>query len=81
MSHLVEELMEQCGVAVDQATLQRWAVKYSPLLEEALHRRKRPAWVSWSMDETYMRDSKSGTVSRIASCAYCSHLLMLAPHH
>ncbi len=24
------------------ATIQRWVVKYSPLLEEALHRRKRP---------------------------------------
>jgi transposase-like protein len=36
----VEELMEERGVPVDHATLQRWVVKYSPLLEEALHRHK-----------------------------------------
>jgi transposase-like protein len=29
----VEELMEERGVAVDHATLQRWVVKYSPQLE------------------------------------------------
>src|SRR3989440_2722897 len=51
----VEELMEERGVAVDHATIQRWVVKYSPLLEEAFHRRKRPVWVSWRMDETYIK--------------------------
>ena len=51
----VEELMEERGVSVDHATIQRWVVKYSPLLEEAFHRRKRPVWVSWRMDETYMK--------------------------
>ena len=51
----VEELMEERGVAVDHATVQRWVVKYSPLLEEAFHRRKRPVWVSWRLDETYIR--------------------------
>ena len=34
---------------------QRWVVKYSPLLEAAFHRRKRPVWVSWRMDETYIK--------------------------
>ncbi len=51
----VEELMEERGVPVDHATIQRWVVKYSPQLEEAFHRRKRPVWVSWRMDETYIR--------------------------
>jgi putative transposase len=51
----VEELMAERGVAVDHATIQRWVVKYSPLLEAAFHRRKRPVWVSWRMDETYIR--------------------------
>ena len=40
---------------IDHATIQRWVVKYSPLLEEAFHRRKRPVWVSWRMDETYIK--------------------------
>jgi putative transposase len=30
-------------------------VKYSPQLEEAFHRRKRPVWISWRLDETYIR--------------------------
>src|SRR4029453_12270520 len=51
----VEELMEERGVPVDHATIQRWVVKYSPQLEDAFHRRKRPVWVSWRMDETYIR--------------------------
>src|SRR6266480_2386600 len=51
----VEELMEERGVELDHATINRWVIKYSPLLEEALHRRKRPVYVSWRMDETYIR--------------------------
>src|SRR2546426_1069003 len=51
----VEELMEERGVPIDHATIQRWVVKYSPLLEEAFHRRKRSVWVSWRMDETYIK--------------------------
>ena len=51
----VEELMQERGVSVDHATVNRWVIKYSPPLEEAFHRRKRPVWVSWRMDETYIR--------------------------
>ena len=35
--------------------IHRWVIKYSPQLEEAFHRRKRPVWVSWRMDETYIK--------------------------
>jgi putative transposase len=51
----VEELMLERGVHVDHSTINRWVVKYSPLLEEAFHRRKRPAWVRWRLDETSIR--------------------------
>jgi len=51
----VEELMEERGVELDHATIGRWVIKYRPLLEEAFHRRKRPVWVSWRMDETYIK--------------------------
>ena len=47
--------MEERGVPIDHATIQRWVVKYSPQREEAFHRRKRPVWVSWRMDETYIK--------------------------
>ena len=48
----VEELMEERGVEVDHSTINRWVIKYSPQLEEAFHRHKRPVWVSGRMDET-----------------------------
>ncbi|HZC03091.1 MAG TPA: IS6 family transposase [Gammaproteobacteria bacterium] len=51
----VEELMEERGVTVDHSTINRWVITYSPPLEEAFHRRKRPVWVSWRLDETYIR--------------------------
>ena len=51
----VEELMLERGVHVDHSTVNRWVIKYSPHLEEAFHRRKRPVWVSWRMDETYVK--------------------------
>jgi putative transposase len=51
----VEELMEERGIHVDHSTINRWVIKYSPQLEEAFHRRRRPVWVSWQMDETYIR--------------------------
>jgi putative transposase len=54
-SRQVEELMAERGVELDHATIHRWVIKYSPLLEEAFYRRKRPVWGSWRMDETYIK--------------------------
>jgi transposase-like protein len=51
----VEELMAERGVSVDHATINRWVIKYSPQLEEVFHRRKRSVWVSWRLDETYIK--------------------------
>lgn len=51
----VEALMEERGVEVDHSTMNRWVIKYSPQLEEAFHRRTRRVWVSWRMDETYIK--------------------------
>jgi transposase-like protein len=58
----VEDLMHERGVPVDHATIQRWVVKYSPQLEAAFHRRKRPVWVSWRLDETYIRVKGEGGI-------------------
>ena len=33
------------GVLVDHATVNRWVLQYSPQLEAAFHRRKRPVWL------------------------------------
>ena len=51
----VEELMRERGVPVDHSTVNRWVLKYSPPLEAVFHHHKRPVWVSWQMDETYIR--------------------------
>jgi putative transposase len=51
----MEELMQERGVSADHSTVNRWVVKYSPQLEEVFHRRKRPVWLSWRMDETYIK--------------------------
>jgi transposase-like protein len=45
-SRPVEELTQERGVSVDHATIHRWVLKYSPQLEQAFHRRKRPVWIS-----------------------------------
>src|SRR6266550_5103207 len=51
----LEELMQERGVSVYHATIHRWVLKYTPLLEEAFHRRKRSVGRSWRMDETYIK--------------------------
>ncbi|MEO8629685.1 MAG: DDE-type integrase/transposase/recombinase, partial [Betaproteobacteria bacterium] len=35
-------------------SLNRWVIKYTPLLEMAFRQRKRPVGTSWRMDETYI---------------------------
>ena len=40
---------------LNHSTIDRWLLKYSPHLEEALHPQKRPACVSWRMDEPYFK--------------------------
>ena len=47
--------MQERGVSVDHATINRGVLKYNPQLEEAFHRRKRPVWLSWRMDEMHIK--------------------------
>jgi transposase-like protein len=51
----LEEMMEEHGVEVDHATLNRWVLKFVPLLDQEFRARKRPVGPSWRMDETYVR--------------------------
>jgi putative transposase len=51
----LEEILAERGVLVDHATLNRWVVKYSPLIADQAHRRKSPTNSSWRMDETYIK--------------------------
>jgi transposase-like protein len=51
----LEEMMEERGVSVDHSSLNRWVLKYVPLLDKAFRARKRQVGGSWRMDETYVR--------------------------
>jgi putative transposase len=51
----VEELLQERGISVDHATVQRWVVKYAPLLERKLRAIQKPTLKSWRMDETYIK--------------------------
>jgi transposase-like protein len=51
----LEEMMEERGVEVDHSTLNRWVVKYVPLLDQQFRARKRQVGSSWRMDETYVK--------------------------
>ena len=52
----VEELMAERGVSVDHSTLNRWVIKYAPLLEAAFSKKhKKRVGASWRMDETYIK--------------------------
>ena len=40
---------------MDHATLQRWVVKYTPMVEANFRKKKRTVGRSWRMDETYIK--------------------------
>ena len=43
------------GVFVDHSSINRWAIRFLPLLEKVFRKHKRPAGGSWRMDETYIK--------------------------
>jgi putative transposase len=51
----LEEMMEERGVFVDHSSINRWAIRYLPLLERVFRKHKRPVGGSWRMDETYIK--------------------------
>lgn len=51
----LEEMMSIRGALVDHATLHRWVMKFVPLIDRAVRRRKKPVSSSWRMDETYIK--------------------------
>jgi putative transposase len=57
----LEEMMQERGVEVDHSTLNRWVVKYVPLLDEQFRERKRPVGSSWRMDESSVKSRPKGT--------------------
>ena len=51
----LEEIMQERGVVVDHSSINRWAIRFLPLLEKAFRKHKHAVGTSWRMDETYIR--------------------------
>ena len=51
----VEELISERGIRVDHSTINRWVVKYAPLLAAEVQKHKRQVGLSWRLDETYIK--------------------------
>ena len=51
----LEQMMEERGVSVDHSSINRWAVRFLPLLEKVFRRHKRAVVSRWRMDETYIK--------------------------
>ena len=51
----LEEMMEERGVSVDHSSINRWAIRFLPLIENLARKHKRPVSASWRMDETYIK--------------------------
>ena len=47
--------MHERGVFVDHSSINRWAIRFLPLLEKVFRKHKRPVGGSWRMDETYIK--------------------------
>jgi len=47
--------MEERGVSVDHSTINRWAIRFLPLIEKMAREDKHPVSGSWRMDETYIK--------------------------
>jgi transposase-like protein len=51
----LEARLQARGVSGEQAPIKRGGLPYSPPLDAACHRRKRPVWGSWRLDATSLR--------------------------
>ena len=51
----LEEIMEERGVSADHSLINRWAIRFLPLIEKMARKHKRPVGGSWRMDETYIK--------------------------
>ena len=51
----LEEMMQERGVFVDHSSINRWAIRFLPLLEKVFRKHKHSVGGSWRMDETYIK--------------------------
>jgi transposase-like protein len=52
----LEEMMEERGVSVeDHSSINRWEIRFLPMIEKMARKHKREVGTSWRMDETYIK--------------------------
>jgi len=51
----IEELMQERDAFVDHSSINRWTIRFLPLLEKTFRKYKRPFGSNWRMDETYIK--------------------------
>ncbi len=51
----LEEMAYIRGAVIDHSTLQRWIMRFVPLIDKQVRKRKKPVGSSWRMDETYIK--------------------------
>ena len=51
----LEEISIIRGLKIDRATIARWVIRFVPLLDQEIRKRKKPTGSSWRMDETYIK--------------------------
>ena len=51
----LEEIMKERGGSVDHSSINRWAIRFLPLIEKMARKHNRPVGGSWRMDETYIK--------------------------
>ena len=51
----LEEMMQERGVFVGHSSINRWAIRFLPLLGKVFCKHKRPVGGSWRMDESYIK--------------------------
>jgi transposase-like protein len=51
----VEELLTERGVEVDQVTIHRWVLRFTPLLADAARPCRHAVGSRWQVDETYVK--------------------------
>ena len=61
----LEDMMEERGVFVDHSSINRWAIRFLPLLEKVFRKYKRPVGGSWRLEISLSRRGQGGKDSRL----------------
>lgn len=64
------------GAVIDHATLQRWLIRFVPLIDQEVRKRKKSDGSSWRMDETYIKMVNGSIYRAVDSCGNTIEFLL-----